>query len=266
MKRIRSIGLVVLATLALAAVAAASASAELPEYMVCHQAARVHKAYVGHYTSALCTEESRVETGGEYELDKGFGKRAMFTAKAGASVLSSAESPEKVVCKTTSISGEFVGSKQLKGVVLKAGGCELSGSKCSSAGATAGHIMTNALKGEFGYLAGKGTRTPTVGLVVSQESAPYAAEFQCETVEVRTQGPIIAEASGNINAISAEATYAFRESGGVQQYTSFEGGGMFEDEWRWEFNFGKGFEPEGGDPSGLELTATSVQSASEIKA
>jgi hypothetical protein len=266
MKHIRSIGLVVLGTLALAGLAAASAAAELPEYMVCHQAAKVRKVYVGHYSSALCTEESRVETGGEYELEKGFGKRAAFSAKAGSSVLESAESPDKVVCKTTSISGEFAGSKQLKGVLLKAAGCELSGSKCNSAGASAGHIVTNGLKGEFGYLAGKGTKTPTVGLVVSQESAPYAAEFQCETVEVRTQGPIIAEAGGNINAISAEATYAFRESGGEQQYTTFEGGGIFEDEWRWEFNFGEGFVPEGGEPSGLDLTASSTQGAFEIKA
>jgi len=126
--------------------------------------------------------------------------------------------------------------------------------------------MSNALKGELGYIAGKGTSTPTVGLLLTQEASTYATEFNCEGLEIRTKGPLIGEATGNINAISPEAAYTFRQSKGVQQYTSFEGGGMFEDEWRWEFNLGKGWEPEGGDPSGLELTANSSQGMFEIKA
>jgi hypothetical protein len=257
MKHVWSIGLAVLGTLAVAGIAAASASAELPEYMMCGKAAKVDKEFVGHYSSALCTEESKVATGGEYELEKGF-KKATFTAKSGRSILATPEIAERIECKSTSTSGELSGTKQVKDVVITASGCEASGARCNSAGAKSGHIVTNALKGEFGYIAGKGTKTPTVGLLLSQESTAYASEF--------TSGPIISEVTGDVNAVSAEATYTFRQSGGEQQFTSFEGGGMFEDEWHWEFNIGKGFEPEGGNPSGLELTAVSSQEPFELKA
>src|SRR5271163_3955963 len=82
MKAIRIIGVAVLGVFAMAAIATASASAELPEYMLCGKAAKVDKVYVGHYASSLCTEESKVEGGGEYELEKGFGKKATFAAKS----------------------------------------------------------------------------------------------------------------------------------------------------------------------------------------
>jgi hypothetical protein len=265
MRNARSIGVAVLVVLAVTGTAAASASAELPEYMVCGKAAKLDKGFVGHYTSALCTAESRVETGGEYELEKGF-RKATFAAKSGRTVLATPEIAEKIECKSTTTNGELSGTKQVKDVVITASGCEASGARCASAGAKAGHIVTNALKGEFGYIAGKGTKAPTVGLVLSQESSAYASEFTCESVAVRTSGPIISEVTGDVNEISPEATYTFRQSGGEQQYTSFEGGGMFEDEWHWEFNIGKGFEPEGGNPSGLELTATSSQAALELEA
>jgi hypothetical protein len=262
----RRIGFAGLVTVVVAGVVAASASAALPEYVACGKAAKVDKAYVGHYTSPLCSEASRAQAGGEYELESGFGKKATFTAKSGKSVMTSAEVADQIDCKSTSTSGEFTGSKQMKNVVVAASGCEATGSKCTSAGLKPGHIVTNPLKGEFGYIAGKGTKTPTVGLMLSEEGTTYAAEFSCEGIEIRTQGPIIGEAAGNVNAISAEATYTFRQANGVQQYTSFEGGGLLEDEWRWEFDIGKGFEPEGGDQSGLELAGAVSQGAFEIKA
>jgi len=180
--------------------------------------------------------------------------------------MASPEIAEQIDCKSSSTSGELVGSKQMRNVVMTAVGCEANGSRCTSAGLRPGHVITDPLEGEFGYIAGKGTSTPTVGLLLSEESTTFAAEFACEGVAIRMQGPIISEASGDINVVSPEATYTFRQSGGVQQYTSFEGGGLFEDEWHWEFNIGQGFEPEGGDPSGLELTGVANQGAFEIKA
>jgi hypothetical protein len=265
MKRIRIIGLCLLAAFATAAVASASASAELPEYMVCGKAAKVGKVWQGHYSSALCTEASKVETGGEYELEKGTGKKATFTASAGESIITSAEVPNKMECKSTTATGEFTGSKEVKNVVLKSSGCEEDELQCRSAGLVEGRINTNHLKGEFGYIAGKGTKAPTIGLLLVQESTSYAAEFECAEIQVRTKGPIIAEVSGDVNAISTESTYTFRQSDGVQQYSSFEGG-LPDEQWRWEFNVGKGFEPEGGDAFGIELTAAAKGEAMEIKA
>jgi hypothetical protein len=265
MRRIRITGLCVLGALAMAAVTSASASAELPEYMVCGKAAKAEKVFLGHYSSALCTEASKVETGGEYELEKGFGKKASFTARSGAAVLATPEAPDTLECKSTSSSGELTGSKEARDVVITSVDCVASGSKCTSAGARTGHIVTNPLKGEFGYIAGKGTKAPTVGLLLEQESTTYVTEFECEGYKVRTQGPIIAEVTGDVNAISAEVTYVFRQSGGVQQFSSFEEG-LPDGVWRWEFNLGSGWEPEGGDAFGLELTATAKGEALEVKA
>jgi hypothetical protein len=259
-------GLCLVAALATAAVASAAASAELPEYMVCGKATKIGKQFQGHYTSKECTEESKVATGGKHELEKGFGKRSAFTARSGGSKLASAEVPGVMECKSTASTGELTGTKEAKNVLITSAGCEAAGLTCTSAGAKTGEIITNPLKGELGYLAGKGTSTPTVGLLLVQENTGYAAEFDCEGVLVRIQGPVIAEVTGDVNTISTESTYAFRQSGGIQQFTSFEGGAFLDDVRRWEFNEGKGYEPEGGDPSGLELTASARGAALEIKA
>ena len=111
MKRIRIIALCLLAAFATAAAAAATASAELPEYAVCGKAAKIEGTWRGHYTSSACTEASKVETGGEYELEKGFGKKATFTAKGGESVVASAEVPRTMECKTTSATGNSRAAK-----------------------------------------------------------------------------------------------------------------------------------------------------------
>ena len=161
---------------------------------------------------------------------------------------------------------EFTGSKDVKDVVLTSTGCEESEAKCTSAGRLAGHIVTNPLKGEFGYIAGKGTKTPTVGLLLQQESTTYAAEFA--NAWKSRSGPRD-RSSRKSPATSTRSlrnsTYTFRESGGVQQFGSFEGG-LPDETWRWEFNAGKGWEPEGGATFGLQLTATAKGETMEIKA
>jgi hypothetical protein len=264
MTRIRITGLCLLAAFATASVVSATASAELPEYMVCIRAAKVAKVWQGHYSSALCTEASKVETGGEYELEKGFGKKTTFTAKAGVSIVASSEMPTKLECKSTTATGELTGTKEVKDVILKSTGCETVEARCTSAGNPVDHITTNALKGEYGYIAGQGTKAPTIGLLLESEGA-YAAELNCGEVPVRIQGSIIGEVSGDVNAITTEPTYTFRQSGGVQQYVNFEGG-LPDDKWRWEFNVGKGWEPEGGETFGLELAAVAKGESMEIKA
>jgi hypothetical protein len=267
MRRSSIVAVVLVAVLAACAGASAPASAELPEYMSCGKAAKVGGVYTGHYTSSTCSEESKVEGGGEYELQKGFGKKAAFSAKSGRVVLATNSEPVEMECKSSSTSGEFTGSREVRDVVIKASGCEWTGTKCTSAGMTSGHIATHPLDGEFGYLAGKGSEAPVVGLRLTEESTAYVVEFNCEGIEVRTQGPIYTEVSGDVNALSTESTYTFRQSGGEQQYTSFEGGGMPDGQWRWEFNAGgHGWEPEGGAQSGLELMAIGKTELIELKA
>jgi len=262
MKRIGIVCLCLIAASGAGAALAASAAAELPEYVSCQRLAGGGK---GRYESKSCSEES---AGGEgkYELLRGFGKDANFSSRAGRSRLESVEVPEAMECKTTHLSGELTGSKDEQNIIVTFAGCEAAGSKCNSAGAKAGVIVTSALKGELGYLAGKGTPTPSVGVLLTQQEAPEAAEFSCEGLAARVHGPLIAEVTGNINTLSAESVYSFRETSGLPQYTSFEGGTFLEDAWRWEFNTGRGFEPEGGQVAGLELHAGVTSTAVEVRA
>jgi hypothetical protein len=266
MRRTSTFAIALLAALCACTGASASASAELPEYMFCGKAPKVERQYLGHYTTATCSSESKVETGGEYEIEKGLGKKATFTARSGPLTLATTGVSVEMECKTSTAAGEFTGSKAARAVIIKASGCEWNGTKCNSAGLTTGHIITSALAGEFGYLAGKGSDSPVVGLRLNEESTPYVTEFTCEGVEVRTQGPIFTEVGGDVNTLASEPTYTFRQSGGVQQYTSFEGGGMPDGDWHWEFNVGKGWEPEGGTPSGLEAAVVAKTELLEIKA
>jgi hypothetical protein len=261
MKRIGIVGLCLIAASVAGGLLTASASAALPEYASC---AKVAKGAKGHYANSVCSE---VAVGGEgkYEIESGFSKAA-FTSKGGKTRLEASEVPEAMLCSATKFVGELTGSKGEKNIIATFSGCEAAGSKCNSAGAKPGTIVTNPLRGELGYIAGKGTGTPTVGVLLSQQETTYAAEFACEGLTARVHGPLIAEISGDINTLSTSSAYAFRQSGGIPQYTSFEGGTFLEDVWRWEFNRGSGFEPEGGQPSGLELTATATSEALEIKA
>ncbi len=265
MKRIGIVGLCLIAASGAGAVLAASAAAELPEYMICQKAAKVGKNFTGKFENSTCAEEN-ASGKGKFELEKGFGASRAFTSKAGKSRLEAQEVPEWMDCKSTRLTGELTGSKEEKNIVVSFTGCEAAGSKCNSAGAEAGAITSNPLKGQLGYLAGKGTGTPTVGVLLVQQETTYSAEFSCEGVAIRIGGPLLAEVSGNVNVISGKTTYAFRQSGGVPQYTSFEGGTFLEDAWLWEFNVGMGYEPRSGNPAGLELSAAVSSEPVEIRA
>lgn len=259
MRRIATVAIVLLGASVTAAALAASASAELPEYMSCQRVAKT-----GRYETNACSEENPGGKG-KFELVKGF-KGAGFTSKAGRTRLESVEIPEPMECKSTKLSGELTGAKEEKDIVATFTGCEAVGAKCTSAGAEAGTIVSNPLHGELGYLSGKGTSSPVVGVLLMAQETTYSSEFACEGLAVRIRGALIAEVSGDINAISSKSSYAFRQSGGLPQYTFFEGGTFLEHAWRWEFNRGGGFEPEGGNPSGLEVTAPVASEPVEIRA
>ncbi len=261
MKRIPIAGLCLILASGAGAVLAAGAAAELPEYFSCQ---KVAKGARGRYENRTCSEES-AGAEGRYELERGF-KDPSFSSRAGRSRLESVEVPEAMECKATRLAGELTGSKDEQNIVVTFSGCSAAGSKCNSAGAKAGMIVTNPLRGELGYLAGKGTATPTVGVLLTQQETPYAAEFSCEGLTARVHGPLIAEVTGNIDTPSAESVYSFRDTSGLPQYTNFEGGTFLEDAWRWEFNRGRGFEPEGGQVSALELHAGVSSEAIEVRA
>src|SRR5882757_9411803 len=90
MKRIRILGLCLVASFAMAAVASTTASAALPEFYEC--AKLVTKPYKGKFTDKKCTKEATAKEQEEgklnkYELQPGIKKGKVFKGKGGKATL-----------------------------------------------------------------------------------------------------------------------------------------------------------------------------------
>ena len=217
MRRIKMMGLCLVAALALAAVAVSSASAALPEYKVCAKATKVGKTYTGKFNDKLCTSANEAGTG-KYELE-GWeaAKKKTFTGKNGTSTLTS-YIPENeatpwtggapvgvVTCKSGKSAGEITGPKTST-VTVEFKTCTSEGKKCSSAGAKAGVIKTKQLTATLGYIEGG------VGSDVEASDHKVSASFSCEGLAIVTVGSVIGVNSGNVNKISKEGTQTFSEN------------------------------------------------------
>lgn len=215
MRRIKMMGLCLVAVVALTAVAVSSASAALPEFKVCAKATKVGKTYTGKFSDKLCSvAEPKGE--GKYELE-GWeaAKKKAFKGKNGTSTLTSyipenVETPWTggkaagvVTCKTGASVGEITGPKT-ETVIVEFKTCSSEGKKCTSVGSPkTGVIKTKALTATIGKIEGG------VGADVEASDHGLSAEFACEGLEVKTVGSVIGVASGNINKISKESTQTF---------------------------------------------------------
>ncbi len=80
-----------------------------------------------------------------------------------------------VECEGEHASGESTGTDEVTNVSVRFTGCASFGVPATSEGLPAGEIQVNPLKGRLGYIAGKGTATPTVGVLL--EPATAGGEF-----------------------------------------------------------------------------------------
>ena len=235
MKRMRIMGLCLVAVFAFSAMAAVSASA-LPEVGRC-----VAKAG-GKYKTETCTTKagSKAEEK-KFEFLKGAKSETSgvnFTASGGEGTLETV-SGTKITCKTQAAVGKYdqdTGAiKEVEGVVATFTGCELPllALKCNTKGKAAEEIVTNTLQGPLGYISGEKTTSPVVG----QELTPAVkkgafAEFECGagavnvvvkegTVKPTGLNCIIAPlAEVNVMATTVKQTYS--GSGGVQSPQKFQ--------------------------------------------
>jgi hypothetical protein len=304
MKRIRIGGLCLVAVLAMSTVVVASASAALPEYQTCYKVTKVTVKYTvikivkgvevpvekekaideGRYTESGCKAKA-AEPGtyysgpeGKYELGTlANAKRVTFRGTSGPVKLAVPSHPKATLeCTSSKSQGEYSGTKEEKNVVIEFKGCGIEqievhetlkhAHTCSSVPeVTLGVIRTNPLKGELGYLAGKGTGTPKVGILLQPEAGGGAwAEFECRIVTIRDKGSIIGVLTGDINTFSKASSNIFSKAKSKleQEWTSFEGGPA--STFLTEVNQGKGFSlTEGGSTYG-EINS-SVSSGEALK-
>ncbi len=235
MKRMRIVGLCLVAVFAFSAFAVSSASA-LPEIGRC-----VAKPGTGKYKNSNCTEKagSKVEEK-QFERVKNAVKKG-FTSAGGEGVLETAAGT-KVVCTAQSATGEYLekgatpSTKEVHHVVATFTGCTLPliSAPCNTAGKASGEIVTNELEGKMGYISGKGTKTPVVGQELKPQknvTSKLFAAFECGAGAVKIEvgqgtgkgGNCIIAPVEPANVMSTNATETYSGSGGKQSPQSFEG-------------------------------------------
>lgn len=212
MTRMRIMGLCLLAALTVSAVVAVSASAAEPAFYECVKQAG------GKYEKKCVTGKGK----GGYELVEGFGKGKEIKGTSGVATLHTpAADNAEITCASSKDVAYLNGVKTEDKIVVTYAGCQLAGIKCTGGPkAKTGDIITNSLKGEIGYIS----KSPLkVGILISPESGPYLAEFNCEATTVKVKGGAIGELSP-INKFSKTSEENFNVNGsGEQEFKGFEG-------------------------------------------
>jgi hypothetical protein len=215
MKRIKIVGLCLIAVFAMTAVAAASASAAGPEYFECA------KVKGGKFEKG-CGKE-----GGK----GGFARQApkklpsKFTDKNGVSVLTVFVPGIGIVgdteCQKATSKGAVISATQAEDVV-QFEKCESSGKTCTSVQAKEkkGDITTNTL---LSTLVATGEAKSGVGVTVGAKSGGNSAEFNCEGLKISTMGAVTGEDSGNVEVASKTAENIFEVNAGGEPTIETEG-------------------------------------------
>ncbi len=216
MKRIRIVGLCLVAVFAMSAIASASASAAAPEYQICGKLSKskVTKKYEGHFSNKECTASS---TEGAYELESyTAAKKTEFKTKSGASALDVYIPGTGVVgettCKTSKDVGHVTGAKTATDVVLFEK-CESSGKICTGdqAGSKKGDIETYTL--DETLVASAESKTGVAQEVKGGGPGGESAAFNCEGEEISTTGAVSGEITGDIKKASKESNVIFAVDG-----------------------------------------------------
>jgi len=210
-RRIRTIGLCLVAVLAASALATATASAAEgpPQFRACVKAAKVGKTYIGKYTSKECTTASEVETGGKYEREEV--ESVPFTSKSKAVTFTVAG--KVVKCKKSVDSGEIL-SGEAERVTIKFEKCGVNGSTkelCTTAGETAGTIKTSSLVGTLHWINPEETE---IGILLFKAGGTNTfATFTCNTESFELRSVL----EGSVTNTKKGMTLTFKTSGGKQE-------------------------------------------------
>ncbi len=181
----------------------------------------------GKFADSACTipDEKKGKGKGSFEKAKGLG----FTAKTGNAKLATPDlGPTDVECSESTTVGELTGPKTDKERV-RFTGCQFSGLPCQSAGpestpsGESGVIDTNELDSKLvdngekagGYLSEEPAPGEAWNELISSQNEPYSSEFECSgVVFIKTAGSI----SGVVtpNSLSTISTSEFNASVGEQ--------------------------------------------------
>jgi hypothetical protein len=204
MKRIKVVGLSLVAVFALSAIASASASAAAPEYQICGKVAKnaVTKKYEGKFSNKECTATT---TEGKYELTSWTAaKKTAFKVTNGVSSLlvyiPGIGVAGDTECQKAKGAGNITGPKT--GTLVETfEKCQSSGKVCTSTQAKEkkGDITTQTL--DTTLIASASSATGVANEVKGAGPGGLSAEFNCEGEEVSTLGAV----SGEVTAVGIAA-------------------------------------------------------------
>lgn len=261
MKRMRIVGLCLVAVFALSALIVSSASAAAPEFKICGKAAKSGKLYTGHYTDKACSKhateaEEKEGKKNKYErVEWTKAKKKTYKAKNKGTPHNNIVNPfgEKdggesepakiegtTECTKESVVGEVTGPKTEKWHTVYTS-CKAEETPCNTKGAKAGEIKTEELEAELVFLNSAKTE---VGLRVKGKGKEgLLAQYECigGTLNVLVTGEVLAKTSGNINTANKKTTQVVKEGPLHMQSNLFiegtnseaEGKGYFE--WGFEY-------------------------------
>ena len=265
MERKRLFSAAVLLAFALAAILAAGAQAESPAWYECA------KATGGPLDKGCATTGGK----GGYQTVIGDGKGKTFKGKGGAvkyhvAIPGKGDIPTE--CQTAKIEGKVAVPSSVGKVVLTLSKCKYAGLPCQT-GIKSGEIVSQPLAGPLGYVSHSPLK---VGLELTNEAEPGAgaiASFTCTgAAKERWKGAVIGTQTGDINAFGKAfgLVYSTTEAELIPGFKSIINADSFEGEGltyaTTEFEQGKGWEPEGGLPTGFEMSFSLKGEALEIKA
>jgi len=152
----------------------------------------------------------------------------------GAAFLEGKTSHAKITCTGGTFTGEVTGATTTSSNVTSFTGCEASSLPCKSAGAAAGEIKTAALDGVLGNVTATlpGIRLFAPGESGKEPKTGSLATFECGggLVNVVVKGSVIGSLSGaqgnkvEEGKFAASSKLTFSETAGAQKYTKFLAG------------------------------------------
>lgn len=235
MRQLRSIGLCVLAALALGAVASAGAWAEAPEIGRCLSRAG------GKFKDAGCKTEAKLTTEQKFEWYPGDGTPSPKTAESKPLVKTHFTTKLKegsglakletgggvaVTCVNQTSEGEFTGAKTVSVFNVAFTGCESGGFTCISTNPKAsktGEIKVAPLVGVIGIeKLGAIAAQDKLGNDLGPAEGTQFTEFECGPAKDKVRGHVISPIKSN--AMASSQTVKFTAKAGKQKPEKFVGG------------------------------------------
>lgn len=274
MKRIRVVGLALVAVLAFAGLTAGAASAK-PTWKFC---GKTEPKNTGNFSDKLCSIGAPGT--GKYELKEGIGKGKGFKGKGGEASLHNVipgKGDIKVTCASFKDAGSVVAPSGVAKVTATFKKCKSLGAPCKTEGGKKETIETKLMTGSLGYLNKAHTAAGESLTSEAEPSSGYLAEFECEGLaKVRVHGAVIGAltpfgvVSKESQSIFSVGPYLGELAPGYTPLTNvpaFEEGAEPVGVLLTELNgpeTGNEWAPAGGLPSGQEGTANNKGEALEV--